>query len=153
MQENEIGGTDNEVQAGELTKLKRLVDVLAEQRARIEAQKLQLSDLTKVETGLEEEIKLMMSAADLERFDGSNITVFLKEKTSVKVPREPEKKGAFFGYLREQELFDELATVNSQTLNSWYKQEIEVRRSKGLSEAIPGLDDVSSYLDINVRRK
>lgn len=94
-----------------------------------------------------------MEAAGIERFDGELAAVTMKEKTSVKVPKSPEDKAAFFGYLREQGVFDDLATVNSATLNSWYRAELEVRRASGKSEEVPGLGSVTSYYDLSVRKK
>jgi hypothetical protein len=133
--------------------LKQRVDRLGALRAEYQAEKSRLAGLNETIEELEREIVRILEAAGLERFDGEEVAVFLREKRSVKVPRDLEARDAFFNYLREQGVFEELITVNAQTLNSWWKQEVEALRSKGLPEEIPGIGEVTTYNDIQVRKK
>ena len=51
-----------------------------------------------------------------------------------------ENKMAFFNYLKEKDLFYAMITVNSQTLNSYAKKEIEAAIEAGeLDPQIPGV--------------
>ncbi len=104
----------------------------------------------------EQEFRILnyLEATSSDRFDAPSCTVFRREKTSVKTPKTEEQKAAFFNYLKEKGLFDSMITVNSQTLNGWYKSEQEVARSKGQFEfSIPGLEEPTIYYDLNVRGK
>lgn len=146
-------GLSETIKEVSITDLKDRVDRLAILRADYQAEKSRLSGLNETIEDLEREITRIMETAGLERFDGEDVAVFLKEKTSVKVPRDNESRAAFFNYLREQGVFEEMISVNSQTLNSWWKQEVEALRLKGLPDTVPGLDNVTTYYDISVRKK
>lgn len=54
----------------------------------------------------------------------------------VQVPKEPTKKAAFFAYLKERGVFDELVGVNYQTLNAFYNEEMNTAPGS----TIPGID-------------
>lgn len=148
-----FGLTSQEISGQELSCLKRLVDRLAEKRAEHQSIKAQASAVYDECEQLESSIRKAMEAGGLQRFDGDLAAVSLVEKTSVKIPRDQADREAFFNYLREQGIFDQLISVNSQTLNSWWKQEVEVRRAKGLSEEIPGIKDISVFYNVQVRKK
>lgn len=69
-------------------------------------------------------------------------TVFVQHRTTVSMPKDPEKKKAFFDYLKNRNLLDDLTTVHSQTLNSFYKAEMGIAVSEGNSDfKMPGLDE------------
>jgi hypothetical protein len=142
-----------EQQEVSINDLKQRVDRLGALRAEYQAEKSRLAGLNETIEELEREIVRILEAAGLERFDGEEVAVFLREKRSVKVPRDPEARNAFFNYLRGQGVFEELITVNAQTLNSWWKQEVEALRSKGLPEEIPGIGEIITWYDIQVRKK
>lgn len=67
----------------------------------------------------------------------------MRERTSVTLPKTPQDKDAFYTYLKEKGLFEHLITVNSQTLNAFWKKEREVAISEGRSAGfkIPGIDE------------
>lgn len=60
---------------------------------------------------------------------------------SYKTPKTLEQKEAFFAYLKEKNIFDEMITVNSRSLNSYAAKEIEAEYDKGnFGFTIPGLE-------------
>lgn len=66
-------------------------------------------------------------------------TVSLMKRMGVKVPK-GEELMEFFDYLEKRGAFEELATVNSNSLNSWYKSELQAREAEGNYDTnIPGL--------------
>lgn len=124
-----------------------LKQLLKEKEALLEKEKSVLADMT-------EEIKKTLEAGGLENFSSKSCTVSVQQKTSVKVPKSPEQREAFFGYLKERGVFEDLITVNSQTLNSWYNAEKEeFDKTNPEVFAIPGLDDVNDYTTLSVRKK
>lgn len=73
-------------------------------------------------------------------------------QTSYKVPKEIDKKQALFNYIKGKYGGDALmglVSINSATLNSWAKKEIEA----GDVSVIPGLELPTSNEYIQVRRK
>jgi len=67
--------------------------------------------------------------------------VTVDTKLSVKVPKEPADRDAFFRYLRDKGLFDAMATIHSATLNSFYNAELAAAKEEGRTEfKIPGLE-------------
>ena len=59
--------------------------------------------------------------------------------STFKTPKTPEQREAFFSFLQEKGIFDQMITVNSRTLNSWAKQE-ELANPDVLDFRIPGLE-------------
>lgn len=64
----------------------------------------------------------------------------IRHDMSVPTPKGDEKL-KFFEHLREIGQFDAMISVNSRTLNAWFKQEDEAAKAKGEPYAIiPGLE-------------
>lgn len=73
-------------------------------------------------------------------------------QTSYKVPKDIDKKQMLFNYIKGKYGADTLmglVSINSQTLNSWAKSELENPEVK----VIPGLDLPTSSEYISIRRK
>lgn len=67
-------------------------------------------------------------------------------KFSVKVPKLPEERDAFFQYLREKGIFEELITVNSRTLNAFYNAEKAAAIESGADQfSMPGIGATTPY--------
>jgi hypothetical protein len=74
--------------------------------------------------------------------DAGNAT--LVHEMSVKTPKTPEEKRAFFNWIREHlgdDAHDIYMSVNSKTLNGLYKDQTEEFASRGEVLNIPGLED------------
>jgi hypothetical protein len=70
-------------------------------------------------------------------------TMSIIPKSIVRVPGTIEAKKEFFKYLRSisEEVLYSLATVNSNSLNSWYAARLDEASGKGvLGFSVPGLD-------------
>lgn len=69
-------------------------------------------------------------------------TLSVTHRMSVKLPANPEDKKAFFTYLKDRGLFEDMVGVHSATLNSFYKAEFEAAkdRGEGLDFALPGIN-------------
>lgn len=112
---------------------KKLVDDLEEQRA---LASLELESMKSKVMALM--IDLGMKTIPIAGF--GKLTV--RKDFRVSMPKEPEAKEAFFGYLKEKGLFEDLATINHNTLNSFYKQEAQAAAEEGnLGFVIPGLGE------------
>ena len=82
----------------------------------------------------------MMEELELDKFSTKKGTFSFKYDESFKTPKTPEDREAFFSFLKEKGVYDEMITVNSRTLNSWAKQEVEAAENDGNFDLeIPGL--------------
>lgn len=101
------------------------------------------------------ELKLMnmLEASNLPRFDTDEVTILRSSRTTAKVPKLPADRDAFFGYLRERGLFEDMATIHSNTLNSWLKEEAKIAEQAGVIElVVPGLTvEVRQILSVKKR--
>lgn len=80
--------------------------------------------------------------------------ISITHKSSVKVPKDLESKQKFFEYLREKGLFDELVSINSNTLNGYYKEQLEAEMEAGNTDwEMPGIGAPTITKGLQVRGK
>lgn len=127
-----------------LSDLNALIDRIANLRAQEEEAsrvKKEINELLEIE---EARMIEMLASNQLTSYKGPGGKVVLAYRTSVRVPKEGNDKAALFEWLREKGLYDQLVSVNSQTLNSLYKSELDEAKERGETDfAIPGLRDVT----------
>lgn len=102
-----------------------------------------------------EEAKLleMLAEDNLTCYNSPHGKAVVSYFTSVKTPKTPEEKKAFADFLKERGLFDTMWSINSQTLNSFYKAEVEAAKERGDSDvAIPGINHVSMSPRLSFKR-
>ena len=78
--------------------------------------------------------------------------VTIKEELSVRVPRTPEQKQAFFDWVKNnmgEDAYYAYMSVNSRSLNSLYKQKAEEYGDKGEVLEIDGLESPSSFTKLS----
>ena len=128
---------------------------LAERIARLRAEKDSVNkilkalneDLTKAERSMIE----AMNSQEMDSFKCAHGAFGISRRFTVTTPKSPEDKEAFFEYLRKKGEFDSMISVNSRTLASWYKEEVEAAKSRGeMDFVVPGLKDagISEYLSV-----
>jgi hypothetical protein len=79
--------------------------------------------------------------------------IFVQNRFTVSFPKDPEKKGKFFEYLQNKGIFEDMVSVNSQTLNSWYKAEMEAAVEAGNADfRISGLDEPKLVKTLAMRK-
>ncbi len=74
------------------------------------------------------------------------------EKWSVATPKENADKLAFFEWCKERGIYEKYVTVNSQSLNSLYSEEVEAAKAKGEFLVIPGIGAPSLQKTIRFTR-
>ena len=119
--------------------LNRMVTQLDEARLEYDKRRIHTQEQDAIVNELEGRIIATLSALNLKGFRGEAGAVELANRTSVKIPQ-GENKDTFFNYLKEQGVFDTLASVNSNTLNAWYKEEDKKAALEHRILRIPGLD-------------
>lgn len=133
---------------------RRLVEELAEARAEQDRRRQALTEQTEKVDELEKRIISTLEAAEMDRLDAAGHYVLLGERTSVKTPKSNAERELFFEYLREKGVYEDLRTVNSQSLNAFYKSELELALGRGeLDFSIPGITEVLVVPKLSLRKK
>lgn len=71
---------------------------------------------------------------------------------TAKLPQGDEKVKCF-DYLKSIGRFEEMASIHSQTFNSWVKEQYDLAKERGEGEpTLPGVSDVKTMLRISFRR-
>jgi len=97
-----------------------------------------------------------LKAANKKSYKVDGVALLTVTQTpSVKVPAGLMEKVQFFEYLKSksEEAFLGLVSVNSKTLNSWYKQEFDAFAEQGkVGFKIPGLEEPSVRESLSIRK-
>jgi hypothetical protein len=78
----------------------------------------------------------------------------ISKRLSVKTPKSEDDRKKFFEYLKEKGVYDHLITVNSMTLNSYYKEEFAAAEQRGDADTftIPGITEVTIQPILSFRK-
>ncbi len=93
---------------------------------------------------LEDKILEQLEVAGIKSYQAKAVTVTRAIRYTVTTPKTPEEKGAYFDWVRKksEDLYWAQMSVNSQTLNSFYKEQMEIAKDAGdMDFAIPGLSE------------
>lgn len=78
----------------------------------------------------------------------------ISNRFTVTTPKTPETKQAFFAYLQEKGIFEDMVSVNSQTLNAYYRTEMDQALERGeVDFSIPGIGEASMVQTLSLRKK
>lgn len=135
------------------SEFKELVEKYGKLKAEIKHLDEQLSLVQEAARETERTLMAAMEELNLQNFAMDGVgTLYVQEKFSVKTPKLPEQKEAFFNYLRAIGEFDALISVNSQTLNAWYRSKMEEAALKGQEFVADGITEVGTYKQVVLRR-
>lgn len=134
--------------------LDALVEKIFQQRQKIEALGEETTKLNLELAKMKEQMVLFLKELGREKYATPLGTVSIKERWSVTTPKSPEDRAAFFNYLKEKGLYEELVSVNSQTLNAFFRSEWDAAIEKGeaMTFKIPGLDNPKLFQDLSIRK-
>lgn len=82
-------------------------------------------------------------------------TMILTTRKSFKTPKDEESRNAFFGKLKELGLFEGMITVNSNTLNSFLKEEYAQAEARGddmVTFKFPGIEPPTISVTASLRK-
>jgi hypothetical protein len=98
-------------------------------------------DLKNLLTEKQGKLQAKLESLGLEKYSAKSGTFTFRMQQGFKVPADMESKNKFFEFLQSKGVFDELVTVNSQTLNAWAQAEIEAAEVAGNFDfTVPGLE-------------
>lgn len=120
--------------------MKRQVAVIKELREIEDKFSAQKKEISKQLEEQENKMLTMLEESGVPSFKCELGNVGRTERLSIKTPKTAEDRLAFFGYLKELGLYDEMISVNSATLNSFYKDQFTQAKERGDADfKIPGL--------------
>jgi hypothetical protein len=121
---------------------------MIEQKKKCDDISKKLKDENAVLDAMKKAITDHLTNFGLERFDTGDGLVYKVNKMNVKIA----DKNEFFNYLKTNNMLDELATVNFQTLNAFYKEKLEEAAKEGKTEFnLPGIQESGIYTTVQVR--
>lgn len=127
--------------------------------AKIKLAREKESELSRLKKEASDELALLegqiiehLNNQNLTSFRGTAGTVSISHRTSVKKPVGDDAQ-AFYSYLKEKGLYDSMVSVNSQTLNAYYKAAMNEAVERGNADfAIPGLNEVTINETLSFRK-
>lgn len=138
----------------DLAEFEVLCAELFKRRAEVEALQVMVDNANAALEELKTKVMTILEKTGKDKYPVTGFgTVFVQNRFNVSMPKDPDKKGAFLKFLELKGIKDDLITVHSQTLNSWYKQEMEAAVQEGNSDfKIPGLAEPTLMKTLAMRR-
>lgn len=141
--------------ASELT-LKELTETCqkyADLRLMIDELEAQSKKINEEMKAVEGKILEYLKEYGMPNFKGAFGTISIRNTKTISQPETMEEKLKFFDYLKEQNLFESMVSVNSRTLSSWATKEIESREKEGVYGWVPpGLKPAQEFQKITLKR-
>lgn len=134
--------------------LDALVEKIFAQRQKIEALGEETTKLNLELAKMKEQMVLYLKELGREKYATPMGVVSIKERWSVTTPKKPEDREAFFNYLKEKGLYEEMISVNSQSLNALFRSEWDaaIERGEAMGFKMPGVGDPKLFSDLSIRK-
>jgi len=154
-----------------LPELDALVERKIDLAFKKDAHKVVEKAINKEIADIDNDINEILKASGRDKFSHPRGNISIQYKESVKLPDTPEKREKLFGWLKQEKLYDEYITINSQSLNSLYKKykqdllntvdgtifenedDKKVALANALNFKIPGIDTPSTYEKVGLTGK
>ncbi len=125
-----------------IEELEAVATLIAEKRAEIAEISLKKKKMDEELDAIEGRMMTLLETAGKHDYRSNVGTVYITSRESVKVPKDLDSKRQLFEYLRSKNLFEEMVSVNSQTLNAFYKTEKKNAEEAGQWDfALPGVGE------------
>lgn len=137
-----------------LSDLDAAVNEMAELSAQIDAYEEQIKGLNAQKAALQLKVIAALDATERKSYSTARARVTKVSRFQVSMPKDPESRAKFFDYLRERGVFENLVSVNYQTLNSFYKEQFEQAKDSGdIDFAIPGIGEARAFEYVTITNK
>lgn len=132
-------------------------EATAAQKDVVDDIKAQLKDASGKLEAMKRDILKKMEAVELDKQQVPGVGTFSRvKKFSVKVPKDLELKERLFDYIKETKgdtVLLDLQSINSNTLNAFWKAEHEAAVDKGdLDWNLPGVSEPEVYYQLGIRK-
>ncbi len=136
-----------------LQEIESMIEELANIRDEMDVLKIEEKKLNEAKGKIEDKIMTELKAVGNDSYKSSLGTAYISTSLSYKMPKDIQNREELFAYLKKQNTFDTLISINSQTFNAWCKAETEAAKTAGTFPfAIPGVEDPTSYEQLRFRK-
>lgn len=136
-----------------IKQLEQLISQCYQERDEIQVLETQIKEKEKLHNNTKQRILSVFQEFNKSNYSSHRGMLIRQRRFNVTMPKDPKKRSAFFGYLKERDTFESLITVNAQSLNSYYKAEMDVAAKSGKPFEIPGLDAPKYFETLSIRTK
>jgi len=130
---------------------------LAEKRLDVEEKKKPYSQAYAELEELEQKIAGMLKELGKDSYKSEFGTISRVTSWRFNLPQTPEAKAAYFEFLKQKGIFEQMATVNANTHNSFCLEEWNAAKQRDPMEAlnfrIPGIEEAKTRETISFRKK
>lgn len=95
----------------------------------------------------------LMEVLDVTSYKSKSGTITKTEQPNYRLPQDDDSRKKFFSYLKEKGLYDQLITVNSRSLQSFVKQEVELAEAEDNFGFLPDGIEETEYRTVYSLRK
>ncbi len=137
-----------------IKEIEELCGICFSKREEIDQLEAQVKELNAELEGFKEKLLAFLTEFDKTSYDSAHGKITVKNIFSVSVPKTPEARKEFYGYLKERNIYEDMTSVHSKTLNAFYKQELEIAMQDGIVDfKIPGLEEPYYKQSLSFKRK
>lgn len=114
-----------------------------------------LAPVRKARDELYEKILGHLAQQEISSYKSKHGTIVRMRRYSVRVPADYQAKQKFFHWLhiQSEDLYWKMMTVNSQSLNAFYKEQMELAKESGdLNFEIPGIGEPTLMESLSLRK-
>ena len=135
--------------------LKTLTETAAKYKAEIDAYEEAITKLKNLYNPVVEALQSTLELLDIKKISAQGYEFKIEAKSSVQTPKTEEEKKELFEYLKSIDLFYQIVSVNSSTLNSTYKNlAAQAMEETGALEFImPGVGKPTIYTTLKVKKE
>lgn len=138
----------------DMAAFKGLCETAWEARAEVDLLEAQLKEKQKRFGDLLAKVQSVMEATGLDKFHVAGYgLIYSVNRFTVTMPKDAASKELFFDYLKSQGAYEGMITVNYQTLNGWYKKELEAALENGVSDfKVPGITEAKYVKTLSMKK-
>jgi hypothetical protein len=101
------------------------------------AQKKYTTEIWNEVEELQTAIGVMFEKLEKQKHQTKYGTFSMKLEEGYRLPKDDDSRAAFFAYLRDRGVYDTMITVNARTLETFVKDEVEIKEQEGDFEFVP----------------
>ncbi len=145
--ENKAWYDEEETGPIEVPEFEKLLNEMFEQNQKIKLIKSDLKDEQGILTKMKFKVLAYFEEFGKTKHLAQHCTVYIKTSFTCKTPKTPEEKAALFAWMKEKEIYDQYATVNSKSLNSLYNSLVK----EDSDFVMPGTSDPGYFQTVEMR--
>lgn len=96
---------------------------------------------------------ILMDKLEVDKYSSKSGSISRSEQPNYRLPQDDDSRNKFFNYLKEKGSYDTMITINSKTLQSFVKQEVELAEQDDNFGFLPDGIEETEYRTVFSLRK